>query len=236
LSETKPVEEALAEAFTKADALDAPLEARLKAYLADSRRILPDLEATYDQLVKRLKASDADLLVPAVGERLPDFLMTDSEGHLVELSALLRKGPLVISFNRGPWCDYCGLELHALSRAYPEIVADGGEVVSIVPETGLYARALRESRGLPFRVLTDLDLAYAFSLGLVFWVGDKIKAAYRQFGIDLERFQGHGGWLLPIPATIVVGKDGRIKARFVDPDFRHRMAIEDILAALRRED
>jgi peroxiredoxin len=95
---------------------------------------------------------------------------------------------------------------------------------------------LRESRGLPFRVLTDLDLAYAFSLGLVFWVGDKIKAAYRQFGIDLERFQGHGGWLLPIPATIVVGKDGRIKARFVDPDFRHRMAIEDILAALRRED
>lgn len=236
MSETKPVEEALAEAFTKADALDAPLEARLKAYLADSRRILPDLEATYDQLVKRLKASDADLLVPAVGERLPDFLMTDSEGHLVELSALLRKGPLVISFNRGPWCDYCGLELHALSRAYPEIVADGGEVVSIVPETGLYARALRESRGLPFRVLTDLDLAYAFSLGLVFWVGDKIKAAYRQFGIDLERFQGHGGWLLPIPATIVVGKDGRIKARFVDPDFRHRMAIEDILAALRRED
>jgi peroxiredoxin len=236
LSETKSVEEALAEAFNRADALGAPLEARLKAYLADSRRILPDLEATYDQLVERLKASDADLLVPAVGERLPDFLMTDSEGRLVELSALLRKGPLVISFNRGPWCDYCGLELHALSRAYPEIVAAGGEVVSIVPEIGLYARALRESRGLPFRVLTDLDLAYAFSLGLVFWVGDKIKAAYRQFGIDLERFQGHGGWLLPIPATIVVGKDGRIKARFVDPDFRHRMAIEDILGALRRED
>jgi hypothetical protein len=25
------------------------------------------------------------------------------------------------------------------------------------------------------QVLTDLDLAYAFSLGLVFWVGDKVK-------------------------------------------------------------
>ena len=94
----------------------------------------------------------------------------------------------------------------------------------------------RQSRGLPFRVLTDLDLAYAFSLGLVFWVGDKIKEAYRQFGIDLERFQGHGGWLLPIPATIVVGKDGKVKGRFVDPDFRHRMAIEDILSALAAPD
>lgn len=236
MSETKSVEEALAEAFRKADALAAPLEERLKTYLADSRRILPDIEASYDELVERLKASDADLLVPAIGERMPDFLLTDSEGHLVDLASLLRKGPLVISFNRGPWCDYCGLELHALARAYPEIAAAGGDVVSIVPETAAHARALQQSRGLPFRVLTDLDLAYAFSLGLVFWVGDKIKEAYRQFGIDLERFQGHGGWLLPIPATIVVGKDGKVKGRFVDPDFRHRMAIEDILSALAAPD
>jgi len=34
----------------------------------------------------------------------------------------------------------------------------------------------------------------------------------------------------------VVGKDGRIKARFVDPDFRHRMGIEAILSALAAAD
>jgi peroxiredoxin len=38
---------------------------------------------------------------------LPDFLMTDTDGRLVALESLLGKGPLVISFNRGPWCDYC---------------------------------------------------------------------------------------------------------------------------------
>jgi peroxiredoxin len=232
LTEAKSLEAALAEAFDKADALEAPLDARLEFYLGESRKLLPDLEATYDQLVARIQANGADVLVPAVGERLPEFLMTDSEGHLVDLASLLRKGPLVISFNRGPWCEYCGLELHALARAYPEIAAAGGDVVSIVPETGKYARALQEARGLPFRVLTDLDLAYALSLGLVFWVGDKIKHTYRQFGIDLEQFQGHGGWLLPIPATLVIGRDGRVRARFVDPDFRHRMAIEDIIRAL----
>jgi hypothetical protein len=81
-------------------------------------------------------------------------------------------------------------------------------------------------------VLTDLDLAYAFSLGLVFWVGDKVKDTYRQFGIDLERFQGRGGWLLPITATLVLSSDGRVKARFVDPDFRRRMGMEEIPSAL----
>jgi peroxiredoxin len=118
----------------------------------------------------------------------------------------------VISFNRGPWCDYCGLELHSLARAYPEVVSAGGEVVSIVPETAKYARDLQATRGIPFRVLTDMDLGYALSLGLVFWVGQKIMDMYRGFGIDLSQFQGNGGWFLPIPATLVVGRDGRVKA------------------------
>jgi peroxiredoxin len=232
VSKSRSVDEALAEAFQQARSLDAPLDTRLEFYLGRSRKLLPDLEATYDELVARLQSNQNRIRVPAIGETLPDFLMSDSEGNLVALSSLLSKGPLVVSFNRGPWCDYCGLELHALARAYPEIVGAGGDIVSIVPETAQYARALKQSRGLPFRVLTDLDLAYAFSLGLVFWVGDKVKDAYRQFGIDLERFQGHGGWLLPMPATLVVGSDGRVRARFVDPDFRRRMETEQIVSAL----
>ena len=39
--------------------------------------------------------------------------------------------------------------------------------------------------------------------------------------------------MLPIPATFVVGRDGVLKARFVDPDFRKRMEIDDLIAALR---
>jgi peroxiredoxin len=133
----------------------------------------------------------------------------------------------VVSFNRGPWCDYCGLELHLLARAYPEIVAAGGDVVSIVPETAQYARNLQATRGVPFRVLTDMHLSYALSLGLVFWVGQKIMDMYQGFGIDLAQFQGNGGWFLP------VGRDRRVKSRFVDPDFRHRMRTEDIVEAVR---
>jgi len=38
--------------------------------------------------------------------------------------------------------------------------------------------------------------------------------------------------MFPIPATFVVGRDGRIKTRFVDPDYRKRMAIDDMLQAL----
>jgi peroxiredoxin len=232
LTEAKSLEEALAEAFHKADALDSTLDKRLDFYLGESRKLLPDLESIYDRLVERIRPNAAANRVPAIGAKLPGFFLTDSEGHFVDLSSLLAKGPLVISFNRGPWCDYCGLELRALARAHPAIAAAGGDVVSIVPETAPYAKTLKQVRNLPFKVLTDLDLAYALSLGLVFWVGEEIKDAYLKFGIDLAQFQGHGGWLLPIPATFVVGSDGRVKARFVEPDFRHRMGMEAILGAL----
>jgi peroxiredoxin len=225
LNQANSVDQALAAAFPKADHLPAPLDQRLKLYLGESRQLLPEMEATYDQLVARIAYNvRASNQMPAIGEVLPEFCLTDSQGKLVELAALLDKAPHVISFNRGPWCDYCGLELRSLARAYPEIVAAGGDVISIVPETAKYARNLQATRGVPFRVLTDIDLGYALSLGLVFWVGQKVMDMYRGFGIDLAQFQA---------ATLVVGRDGRVKARFVDPDFRHRMPTEDIVEAVR---
>jgi len=52
-------------------------------------------------------------------------------------------------------------------------------------------------------------------------------------GRDIPNYQGNTSWMLPIPATFVVGQDGTVKARFVDPDYRKRMAIESMIAALR---
>ena len=70
-------------------------------------------------------------------------------------------------------------------------------------------------------------------LNLAIWIGDEMRKMMtgRQ---DLPEYQGNNSWMLPIPATFVVGQDGRIKARFVDPDYRKRMAVEDLLAALKR--
>ena len=52
-------------------------------------------------------------------------------------------------------------------------------------------------------------------------------------GWDIPNYQGNTSWMLPIPATFVVGKDGKVKSRFVDPDYRKRMTIEGVIAALR---
>jgi peroxiredoxin len=232
MSEAASVPTPRTDLFERADSLRAPLNERLELYGGESRKLSPELEAAYDALVARIKEGGAGAGVPDVGDTLPDAVLTDADACSVQLSSYLDRGPLVISFNRGPWCDYCGLELRALARAYPYIVSAGGDVVSIVPELAPFGQALQRKHSLPFAVLSDLDLAYCLSLGLAFWVGETVKGMYQEIGLDLERFQGSGGWLLPIPATLVVGREGEVVARFVDTDFRRRMTTEEVLAAV----
>ncbi len=222
----------LAQALAQADASDASLDAKLAAYVARSREILPEVLAAYDRLVARLERAGAGSGAPGVGEELPAFALADNTGRLVHLEQLLAHGPVVISFNRGHWCPYCQLELRALMRAAPHLQQRQVEIVSIVPETGDHRDKLVRDHGLPFRVLTDVDLGYTLSLGLMIAVNAEVIEIYRELGIDLPRFQGQEGWFLPIPATYVVDRNRRIKAGFVSPDFRRRMTLEQIEAAL----
>ena len=85
----------------------------------------------------------------------------------------------------------------------------------------------------PFHVLSDLDGGYALELNLLFWVGDDMRQAMTAGGVDIAPFQGNETWMLPVPATFIVGQDGCVTARFVDPDYRRRIEIDDLIDALR---
>ena len=134
-------------------------------------------------------------------------------------------------FYRGHWCPYCRLNVRAVIQAQDRIRALGAQTVAIMPETQAYAEKFKSEAHAPFPVLTDLDNGYALSLNLAIWLGTEIQRllSYQ----DMSSFHGNDGWVLPIPATFVVGRDGLVKARFVDPDFRKRMEIDDLIAALR---
>ncbi len=41
-----------------------------------------------------------------------------------------------------------------------------------------------------------------------------------------------GSWNLPVSATFVIGRAAMIVARHVDPDYRQRMAVTELLSAL----
>jgi peroxiredoxin len=222
----------LRQAFLRCRDMEGTLGEQLEAYAAAGREIFPAYSDAVDRLVERIHENGGGENAPRPGEAMPPFVLPDEAGRLVSLPSLLAKGPLAVMFFRGHWCPYCRLNVRAVIEAMAEISAVGGQVVAIMPETQAFAGQFKTDSGAPFPVLTDLDNGYALSLNLAIWLGSEIEKLLSPMQ-DMPSFHGNDGWVLPIPATFVVGRDGVVKARFVDPDFRRRMAIDDLIAALK---
>lgn len=220
------------QAFAGICKMEGSLGVRLAALSDIMRAYARPFADAYDELVATLLSGEAVASVPNAGDSLPPFLLPDHQGRLVSSVDLAGSGPLVVSFNRGHWCEYCDLELRAFSAAHAEFSTRGARAVSIIPERQAYIRKVAERSGNSLLVLSDMDNSYAMELGLVIWLGDKVRTLLQESGLDLEQYQGNGMWFVPVPATFVIAQGGTILARYADPDFRRRMAIEDILAAL----
>jgi len=222
----------LADAFADICLMDAPLNVRLAAYVNKLRELNFPFAEAYDDLVARLYSGEVGYAAPSVGDAMPPFVLPSRSGALVSLDDLVVKGPVVLSFNRGHWCPFCKIELRAISSYHAEIERAGAQAVSIMPERQGLLDDLRAMTHDAILILTDIDNGYALSLGLVNWVGENLKTLMRGRGYHLDAFHGNDGWFLPVPATFVIGQDSMILARFVDPDFRKRMEIDDILSVL----
>ena len=200
--------------------------ADLRAKASDASRI------RYDALVKHLIDSGAVVDALKAGDRMPDFQLASADGRFVTLKGLLARGPGVISFYRGAWCPYCSAELNALADIEPEIRKAGATLVTITPEAGGVALRTKVDRNLDFEILCDLDNTLALECGLVFRVPEEIRDAYRAVDIDFPKIYGNESWLLPVPATYIVGGNGVIAHAYVNPDFRYRLEPGEILTAL----
>ena len=219
-------------AFRRVHDLDASVAEQLRAFADAGRQSNPDFAAAVDRLVARLRQYGAGESAPEPGDPLPPFVLPDDSGHMVSLNELLTRGPVAVTFHRGHWCPYCRININALVQAHQEIAAQGGQIVAIMPDRQKFIADFRSESKVPFPILTDIDNGYALSLNLTIWVGAELQKLM-EGRRNLPEFHGNSSWTLPIPATFVVGRDGRIRARFMDPDYRKRMAIADMLAALR---
>lgn len=225
--------EKLEECTERCRLMEGPLATRLQTLADDVRALSPDFSEVVDRMVSRLKNAGAGEGAPLPGEPMPNFMLPDQNGRLVHLSDVLRRGPAVIAFHRGHWCPYCRINASALAAIHGDIGNLGATLIAITPEIERFSAELTAGDMDQFPILSDMDNGYALLLNLAFFVGEEKQRAMTDAGWDITPYQGNGNWTLPIPATFVVGRDGFIKARFIDPDYRRRMDTEAILDALR---
>jgi peroxiredoxin len=213
--------------------MDASLQERLDIYSHAVRQIIPSYANAVEGLINRLTDSGAGSGAPDVGDAMPQFILPDDNERLVSLKQLIERGPIAVTFHRGHWCPWCRISINALVRVHSEIAEANGQVVAIMPDRQPFAVEFKREASSPFPVLIDMDNGYALLLNIAIWIGPDLKRLLTSYGRVLPDYQGNEAWMLPIPATFVVGRDGLVRARFIDPDFRRRMTVEELLDALK---
>ena len=164
-----------------------------------------------------------------VGDKAPDFAAKDQSGRVVSLKEALKRGPVVMLFYRGQWCPFCNKQLSHYSDSLALISAKGATVLAITPETGENVKKTVEKAKANFPVLEDEGLTIMKLYKVNFAVDEKTITKYKGYGIDFENANGSNGPNLPVPATYIIGKDGKIKYVFFNTDYRKRASVQDIL-------
>ncbi len=191
-------------------------------------KLIKELQSPIEEIIKSGMVEKA----LKEGAQAPDFTLPDTHGQEVTLSHLLKQGPVVITFYRGIWCNFCNLELHAYHDTWPRLQALGVSVVAISPQTQNYSLEMAERHELAFPVLSDAGNKVARQFGLVFTVGEPARTAHKRIDRVVPNFNGDDSWELPIPATYVVDQSGIIRLAHIEPDFTSRLDPEIVIAHL----
>lgn len=93
---------------------------------------------------------------------------------------------------------------------------------------------MTKKHGLTFDILRDEGNQLAERFGIKFALPGYLREIYKDFGSDLERYNGDNSWTLPMPARYVVDQEGVIRAAEVHPDYTIRPEPQQTLEDLKK--
>lgn len=198
----------------------------LKAKL-DERKANFELKASdskkkaYKEGLASVENSNIVNTAKQVGDKAPNFKLTNAVGEAVTLEQYLKKGKVVLTWYRGGWCPYCNLTLHELQQELPNFKLNNASLIALTPELPDESVSTAEKHNLEFEVLSDIGNKVAQKYGIVFKLTKEVAELYNQ-GFKLNSHNGDNSNELPLAATFIIDQNGEIIYAFLDADYRNR--------------
>lgn len=210
-------------------------EEGLKELQNNLGKMLPEEAlAVFDTDANALREKHQSILKLKVGDKAPNFSLSNAIGETITLNALLEKGKVVLTFYRGSWCPYCNLQLNQYQQVLEDIQSLGANLVAISPQTPDESLNIKEKNDLQFEVLSDNGNIVARQFTTVFKNGETPIETMKALGIDFDSHYADDSQELPVPAVFIIEKEGTISfAKAIDGDYRNRVEASDIIQALK---
>ncbi len=181
--------------------------------------------------VTDVATSAQDIRPLSVGMKLPSLTLQGVDGEAFDLNKAIKSQHTILIFYRGGWCPYCNRHLGQLQTIESKLRDLGYQILAISADRpGKLAESIDKHK-LTYTLLSDHAMKAARSFGIAFRVDDATIEKYKGYGINLEESSGQKHHLLPVPSVFIVGTDSVIKFSYVNPDYKVRLAPEDLLKA-----
>jgi len=168
------------------------------------------------------------------GDKAPESTGVDNSGKKLELKDLLKNHKAVILFfYRGQWCPYCNKQISQLQDSLQLLTAKDAYVVGVTPETGGNINKTIDKTHASFSIIQDKGYTIMKAYGVNYVVDPEMYAKLKGYGIDLEKNNGNADHVLPVPATYVINRSGKIVYVHFDKDYTKRASVSAILDALK---
>lgn len=169
-----------------------------------------------------------------VGDEAPSINLTDNSGKEYSLEEALEDGPVVLTFYRGNWCPYCNRYLSNLVDSLPMLEEQGASLIAISPESAAQLAKTSEKVNDGIKLLSDEDGVVMRDYDVDFWVTEKYQGKIKRGLLrNIAKSNEQEEAILPVPATYIIGKDGKIVFRYFDINYRKRVPVSAILKALK---
>jgi len=167
------------------------------------------------------------------GTVAPEFAATDNSGKTLDLKALLKSHKaVVLFFYRGQWCPYCNKHIKELQDSLQLLTGKGAYVIGVTPETSENISKTIDKTHASFSIIQDNGYKIMKAYGVNYVVDDVMLERLKGYGVDLEKNNGNTDHVLPVPATYIIDRSGKIIFVHFDKDFRNRAAVSALLNIL----
>lgn len=166
----------------------------------------------------------------AIGDSVPNFTAKDIHDSTYSLNESLKTGPVVVIFIRGQWCPFCNKHLAAIQKSLPQIYAKNASVVVISPEKSEFIKKSIKKTGAEFTILYDAGYKISDAFDVTFKPDRISRFMYNSMlGANLKETHSDDSERLPVPATYIIGTDGKVVWRHFDPNYKKQSTIADIV-------
>lgn len=168
-----------------------------------------------------------------VGNTVKDFSAINLHGSKFNLSETLKEGSVVVIFYRGQWCPICNKQLSNLQDSLQMIYEKGASIIAVSPEKSEFLKRTAEKTHASFSLLYDEEYKISDLFDVTFKPDSISRIMYNTIlRANLKNTHSDNSERLPIPATFIINRDGKIVWRHFDPNYKKRATVSDIIKNL----